>query len=354
MINSNQFLNKEILLIDREPKNKNDRTWCFWEKENGFFQPIVYHQWSSLELKREDENILLNTDKYVYKMIRGIDFYNHCFNLIKVQKNIKVQYGEVTNIDAENGVVTMGETNFIGTQIFSSVLLEPPVLKPIEFYLLQHFRGWWIETDHDYFDAKKADLMDFRTPQNHGCTFVYVLPINKRKALIEYTLFSEEKLEDAAYNNGLERFIADKLNIKNYHIVEIENGVIPMTNLNFKQQKYKVFFIGTAGGQTKASTGYTFQFIQKQTAAIVDSLIKVNKVFVTQTPSRFNFYDSVLLRILSEKKLLGADIFFNMFKKNKAIIVFKFLDNETNLFEELKLMNSMDKTTFIPAALKEI
>ena len=31
--------------------------------------------------------------------------------------------------------------------------------------------------------------------------------------------------------------------------------------------------IGTAGGQTKASSGYTFQFIQKQSQQIVDYLI---------------------------------------------------------------------------------
>ena len=38
MIKSGKFADKKILLIDKEPKTKNDRTWCFWEKQDGFFE----------------------------------------------------------------------------------------------------------------------------------------------------------------------------------------------------------------------------------------------------------------------------------------------------------------------------
>ena len=38
MIRSGKFTDKKILLIDKEQKNKNDRTWCFWETQNGFFE----------------------------------------------------------------------------------------------------------------------------------------------------------------------------------------------------------------------------------------------------------------------------------------------------------------------------
>ncbi len=351
---SGKFTEKKILLIDKTLKNTNDRTWCFWEKENGFFEHLVHYKWNNLFVKNEAENLHLKTNGYVYKMILGIDFYKHCFSLINQQKNITINYGEVTNIDAESGLVKIGENEFIGQQIFSSVLLETPQLNKKQFYLLQHFRGWWIETDGNFFNPSEADLMDFRTPQTNGCTFLYVLPISKRKALIEYTLFSENKLTDEAYNIGLVKFIAEKLQLNNYSIYAIENGVIPMTNIHFPQQKNKVFFIGTAGGQTKASTGYTFQFIQKQTEEIVENLIHLNRPIIKKPPVRFDFYDSVLLRILSEKKVSGAAVFFKMFKKNKATAIFKFLDNETSFWEELKIMASADQSVFIPAALKQL
>ena len=58
--------------------------------------------------------------------------------------------------------------------------------------------------------------------------------------------------------------MGDFLGLDNYTIVEEEFGVIPMTNTNFPFFKDGMYYIGTAGGQTKASTGYTFRFIQKQ------------------------------------------------------------------------------------------
>jgi len=42
MIHSGRFSDKKVLLVDKDPKRANDRTWCFWEKEEGLFQSIVY------------------------------------------------------------------------------------------------------------------------------------------------------------------------------------------------------------------------------------------------------------------------------------------------------------------------
>lgn len=354
LIESGKFSNKKILLLDRQQKNLNDRTWCFWEKEAGYFEDIVHQRWDKLWIKYINDNINLNITPYRYKMIRGIDFYNHCFKAIHQAKNVTVLYNEVTEIDAEQGIVRSREQQFKADYIFSSVLIEPPQLKPKQFYLLQHFRGWWIETTENVFNPSEADLMNFRTSQQHGCAFVYVLPVSTRKALVEYTLFTEKELDNEAYNQGLRTFINDELGIKNYTVLEIENGIIPMTNMNFPAQKGKVFFIGTAGGQTKASTGYTFQFIQKQSTAIVNCLIRSQVPTLPKVSPRYRFYDRVLLRILHEKKLSGADLFYRMFKKNKASNVLRFLDNETTFLQDLAIMNSTKKNIFLKAALKEM
>jgi lycopene beta-cyclase len=80
----------------------------------------------------------------------------------------------------------------------------------------------------------------------------------------------------------------------------------------------------------------------------------VNHQPVKAYPARFRFYDSVLLRILAEQKLKGADVFYRMFCKNKAWKVLKFLDNQTHPGDELFIMHSTRKRFFIGAALKEI
>lgn len=354
MMESGKFKNQKILLLDRVFKNRNDRTWCFWEKDKGYFESIVYHQWTHLQIKHPDGELNLDADGYRYKMIRSADFYKHCLSIASASPNVSVLYEEVTAIDASNGIVTCGEQQFTANYLFSSVLLQQPVLQPKELYLLQHFMGWFIETETDSFSPDTAQLMNFNVSQQRGCTFVYVLPVSSRKALIEYTLFSEEELQEEEYRQGLQAFIKNQLSLSDYTIAEVEKGIIPMTNLDFPRQAGKVIYIGTAGGQTKASTGYTFQSIQKQAAAIVEKLATHQAPLVPASPQRFRFYDSVLLRVLHERKMAGADIFYQMFRHNKASRVFQFLDNETNFLDELSIMNSSRKSVFIPAALKEM
>ncbi|MDE3214215.1 MAG: lycopene cyclase, partial [Bacteroidota bacterium] len=52
------FRDKKILLIDREPKIHNDRTWCFWEEGDGFFEDIVYKKWDVLHFRTADPSVL--------------------------------------------------------------------------------------------------------------------------------------------------------------------------------------------------------------------------------------------------------------------------------------------------------
>jgi lycopene beta-cyclase len=352
MLDEPALAGKRILLVDKATKTSNDRTWCFWEDGDGYFENLVHHRWQRLWVKHAQGTLQLKPGGYQYKMIRGIDFYRFCFARLRACSNVHLVYGNVTDIDAEAGRVTVDGFVYEAGTVFSSVLLQPPQLKPRQLYLLQHFRGWWIETDEDVFDAGEADLMNFRTGQQHGCAFVYVLPVSSRRALVEYTLFTEEELADAEYDAGLKLFLQEQLKLEQYRITEVENGIIPMTDAHFPRQQDKVVFIGTAGGRTKASSGYTFQFIQKQSAALAQSLATTGGTNVPADQVRFHFYDSVMLRVLHERKLTGADVFYQLFKKNPATRIFRFLDNESSLLQDLALMNSTDKTVFVPTAMR--
>ncbi|MEO8412290.1 MAG: lycopene cyclase family protein [Ginsengibacter sp.] len=359
MIASKKFISKKILLIDKEPKTKNDRTWCFWEQDPGFFEDIVYSKWGSLLFNTKGHKaISLEMGNYQYKMIRGIDFYKKCFAAIQQQENITIVYGEIS-FEETTGTLLIIQLNNEpllpgkNTIVFNSLYI-PPIKQKNKFYLLQHFKGWVIESPDHLFKENQATLMDFNVSQDNGTAFVYVLPLSSSKALIEYTLFSEDLLPAAEYNRALKNYVEIFPGLTNYKIVEEEFGVIPMTNHDFSFYKNGMYYIGTAGGQTKASTGYTFRFIQKQADKILDELVakgglsgnyKINK--------RFLFYDSTLLHILSKKLLSGKIIFFILFNKNRASAIFKFLDNETSLKEEIKLLNSLPKKIFIKAGYTE-
>lgn len=347
---------KRILLIDRERKDANNRTWCFWETEPGPFEDIVYRQWDHAWFHSSNLSSRLTLSPYTYKMIRGIDFYTHCMECIAADPAFEVRYEEVERVGTVNGeaVCTTKENNYKAPLLFNSILFSTPVLDHGEFYLLQHFKGWVIRTKEPSFDPSTATLMDFRPDQEHGTTFVYVMPFSETEALVEYTLFTESLLDDAGYNVGLTGYLRNQLGLQQWDVVEEEFGIIPMTNYNFPRRDGPVMNIGTAGGMTKASSGFTFRFIQKDTAAIVQALKKTGSVAtVCGQGRRFRWYDSVLLHILSHKVLSGDSIFTNLFRHNSPDKILKFLDNETSVPEELRIMWSLPQWPFMKAGLRE-
>ena len=355
MIRSGQFSDKKILLVDKEKKNKNDRTWCFWETGPGLFEPIVHKSWQRAWFHNESFSSLLPFSPYTYKLIRGIDFYEYCMEEIGKQPNIEVIVGEVQQIASdEQETYALVENKRIDAQfIFNSILFEKPVLKKKEYYLQQHFKGWIIDTPQDVFNTEEATLMDFRTDQRHGTTFVYVMPLAPNRALVEYTLFTEKLLQSQQYDEGLRNYIQQHLFNGHYNIIEEEFGVIPMTNYRFPLRNNNIVNIGTAGGQTKASSGYTFKFIQKNSAVLVNELINSGHPFLKPPKRKFRFYDSILLQTLHENQQLGKTIFSDLFKNNKPHQVLKFLDNETSLKEDIKIISSLPPLPFIIAAISQ-
>ena len=183
---------------------------------------------------------------------------------------------------------------------------------------------------------------------------MYVLPLSKNKALIEYTLFSPKELDKNEYICSIQDYLKN-LNSGSFKIIETEKGSIPMTAYKFKSENTKnLLNIGTAGGWTKPSTGYTFLNTLNKTNLLV-SFLKMNKPLDEfEKKSRFWFYDLLFLDVLNKHNDKGSLLFRKMFEKNKPEIIFKFLDNKTNFFEELKLMLTFKKKWFIQALIKRV
>ena len=42
------FDNASILIIDKEKKTSNDRTWCFWENGEGEWDELLHKSWDKI------------------------------------------------------------------------------------------------------------------------------------------------------------------------------------------------------------------------------------------------------------------------------------------------------------------
>lgn len=358
LLQSPSLQSKSILVIDQAPKNNNDRTWCFWEKTPGLFESIVHAKWNTLEFLATDLKKELNLELYTYKMILGLDFYNFVLDYAQQFENVTFLQETVTGIDAEDAaaIVRTSENSYTGMYVFNSTQVFNPKITE-QNSLLQHFKGWVIQSEKPVFNPKVGRLMDFSVSQKQGATFMYVLPTSPTEALVEYTLFSPRVLAQATYVSALKKYIKEDLNIDNYTIKHEEFGVIPMSLAKFeKTSKPHVVNLGTAGGFTKASSGYTFQFIQKNVAEIVGHLEAGKHPNLTTSfkDKVYQWYDRTLLDVLLTKKLTGKEVFTRIFQKIPAKKILAFLGNESSFAEDISIMNSLPLKPFLGSGIKQL
>ena len=354
--NDSYYNDKSILILDPDfPKIKNDRTLCFWDKKKSDWDSLLTSSWENVIFKNGLEEKSLDLNPLNYKMLSSISFYKYTNSIIKNNTNIQVLNDKVLNFKdyKSHCLVETNKKTFKSSKVFNSILDWNSIKNDQKFPLLiQHFEGWVIKTKNNFFDSEKATFMDFSIDQNSTTQFMYILPFSKTEALVEYTLFSKKLLDENKYKSAIEDYLFES-GIKNYIIKSKEAGKIPMTCFPFFESNTKnILNIGSAGGWSKPSTGYTFKNIDKNTSKIID-FVKSNSSFKNFiNKNRFWFYDLIFLDVLYEKNHLGKNLFSNMFKKNDPKTIFKFLDNKSSFFEELKIMLSFPKTIFLSAVVK--
>ena len=356
MLLSEKFDDKSILLIDENTKKANDRTWCFWD-ENNLFDEIVSKKWNQAIFANEKFNRVLELTPYQYKKINGLDFYELVFKKISENKNIHFLNQKVVDFSelGNHCVVKTEQETFTCNKIFNSIYNPEVVTAQTKFPLIhQHFIGWFIKSKEAVFTPNCATFMDFSVKQKGNTRFMYVLPTSSTEALLEYTLFSKNLLSKEEYEAEIHKYI-ENLGITEYEIIEKEQGNIPMTCYPFwKHNTKNIINIGSAGGWTKASTGYTFKNASKKSKALVQFLKSESDFTKFHRKDKFWFYDLLLLDILGSKNELGSKIFSSMFKEGDSRVIFKFLDEETSFSEDLQVIWRCPKMIFVEALFGRI
>ncbi|MDF7821471.1 lycopene cyclase family protein [Runella sp. MFBS21] len=352
---------KSILIIDQDTKTKNDRTWCFWEKDGTTpFDSIVHRQWKNVFFHGTNYSDKLDLGPYTYKWLKGVDFYNFVkTNLLTNSNIVFVQERIERLIDTPaGGFIITPDNQYLGEYVFDSI--KPLKLDLADCHnLLQHFKGWEIVTDKPVFDTHCPTMMDYRVAQKGvGVRFMYILPESPTRAMVEYTVFSDKLLSPDEYDAELHQYIKDFLKIENFTIEHEEFGVIPMTDEPTPQHPGEhIVRIGTAGGYVKASTGYAFQRTQRFTQELVRNLVTVGKPLHTPPTLRTRFkslMDSTLLNVLLYNRAPGKDVFTALYKKNPTPLLFSFLDEDTSFAEDFRIMRTVPLGAFIIGMLDAI
>ncbi len=322
---------KTLAIIEPRSEYKRDKTWSFWKVVPHNFDDCVKKNWKNFTVNISNKTNHLECKDYPYQSIDSGLFYEKTNNKLKENKNISF-FKDISQINTNNSL------------IFNSV----PEIKKNHNNLWQHFCGVEIETKNNFFDEEIFNLMDFDCEQRESVHFFYTLPYSKNKALIETTWLS--KMNDNSqkdYDNQIKEYIEKNLKIKNYEITYKEEGAIPLFYPLYKREGNKLN-IGTAGGMTRLSTGYTFLNIQEHSKYLRENIENISNSKRFEISKKYQFLDDIFLRVLNKHPEKMSNIFFNMFKTSPKTVI-KFLSNKSNFFEDLKIILKMPKWIFIKA-----
>lgn len=333
-----------ILLIDSGDRSK--KSWCFWAASgHESFPFLIEKSWNKVTYRytnsvQETQDI----DNLGYHYISSTRFFAYFFNeFIPAHPLITHQTGWVdtlTETESAVDIQTKDGLTYQAKQVADArITNKSTVEKPM---LSQHFWGKFVDFEADTLDSQAATLMDFSQAQtsNDYAVFHYILPFSARRGLIETTVFSKEGYDEAAYASHWNQYMEANFAGKNYQVLEEERGTIPMALTNIPQKMGKIFAIGTASGQVKASTGYAFSRMH------ADAKARVHQRSFTRKP-RFAFYDSILLHMIQTENNVIPHVMDQLFGRTPFTRVLNFLDEKTSIWQEIKLFSQLQIPLFL-------
>jgi len=336
---------KKILILDKDAKEVNDRTWSFWETGTTW-DHLAIKKWDKFLFYSSSERFEVPLEKYSYKTIRSKSFYAYAKEVISKSEMFEWVTDEVKSVD--KNLIQCEGSSFQADHLFDSRIpsefMEKKHLHPS---LVQHFLGWFIETDQPAFDDRSVTIMDYRIKWKDHTSFHYVLPFSPTYALVEFTLFDKEVLKEAEYEEKLKVYIQDTLAIKNFRILEKEIGQIPMSTYPFHHHhEAHLTKIGTGGGWVRPSTGYSFKNAERYASMIVQNLKNGLSPHLGVANNRFRWFDQIFNGVLHERNDLGEWIFTKLYTRHPQSRLLPFLDEQSTFGQDLRIMASMNKSIF--------
>lgn len=348
---------ERILILDQG--NESPKTWSYWSDEAHPFDAFAEHSWGKLEINSfANKHLNLTIAPFVYRKIESGTWTKSIQN--KLLQNTKFEFiqakiegfsyqGKFAQVLTDKGIFEATEKVFDSVSPYPCDLTNPKELK-------QHFVGLFIETNFPLFDPNKATLFDFRIAFTNACEFMYVLPTSTRNALFEHTFFSSNLLDESEYLEQIKAYLFayHGLSDDDYEIKGTEKGIIPMNYVEIPQNLHqKIIKIGTSGGFVKASTGYSFKRTQGLLNTLVSQLESSNKNAQVIQQKRFKILlDRIFIQVLVDQQVKGSTVFEQLFEKNSAQTMLRFLDEQTSVWEDLRLMTSVPTWPFMKAFFK--
>lgn len=333
---------RRVLVLEAAEKANNDRTWCFWGQPNDplveALDGLLSNAWDQAAMAGHHQALA----PYRYYELRAGTFYKHIQNLCSAYPLLHWQKTTVLGVEA---VMTGGyylntpEQRYFSKQVADSRNHHAP-----HGELVQSFVGWRVRSTKPHEGG--LQLMQFEQTDVNSCEFWYILPGKNNECLVELTRFDRQLLLPQTAEPQIASWLQQHLG--DYTLLETEAGQLPMGLLPKAEQRWSHHIrLGMAAGVMRSSTGYAFSRMYRHATDIAKSVGAQSALPAFRQHPRHRFYDAVFLNLLARQPALGRMLFARMYSRVAAPVLFRFLDEDSSLADEARVIASLPWIPFI-------
>ncbi len=282
----------KVRLYDSKPSLDGNHTWCFHKSDISkrvfdIIQPMISKQWDKHEVQFGNSPRVFKNGAYCSITSSKMDEFIRNNYPDSIELNRTFQESEIHSLD---GLV------FDGRGWPKEDLSNPSYRRAF-----QKFVGIDVKLEAPH-GLTHPTLMDTNIEQIDGYRFMYLLPWDEQRLLIEDTYYSDTSdLDKHKVADRIQSYVQNQ-GWKIQSVERIESGCLPLPLENHlgPSNERNIFSIGARAGLLNSTTGYTL-------------------------PETLNFYDQLVFQFfrkssLDEKSLEGniQSLFKTYFKKYQS------------------------------------
>jgi lycopene beta-cyclase len=326
------------------------RTFCFFNDGTIPLPVRPDHQWESVTLSGPNFKRKLGCKETPYSLIRGDNIFSQALGELE-QAGVNLSWGHTAIEIAERTLIVDSTPHRFDLVIDAA--FDP---NSSSARLWQSFAGVWVSSTDPLFDPRSAVLMDLDVIKSDSSVrFIYLLPTSPTTALIEHTVFARQPRPENEHLEALHEWVS-RQGYTNFEVQEREYGRIPMGLTRISSSSDKLHRLGTISGAVRASTGYAFLNIQRQShqlALELASKLRKGGSLPSAPPPPIPLWmrsaDRVFIEALARSPQYGQMIMSELLRTAPEPELIRFLAGSASPFQGLKVISCAPKMAMLKA-----
>ncbi len=316
----------KILVIDQGIEIE-FATVSFWAKTVPIEHMPLLGTWHQFEVVFPKFKRILPLHEYAFYSFDRADYLDFLKKAL-IKNKITFRNESITSMNTlKHGVEvrTKSRKSFIADWVFDSTQVGEGKVKTVPV------QGWtWeIETTKPVFSPKTMTLFDFEATKLPD-SFLYILPLNARKAIIEFSSFAA-----APSIGACESWLTNRLKSVDYKMVRLHQKGTSTYRISTTQKDSRIIPIGLKAGIMSPSSGFAYMNIARHCQYLVKNFPQ--QVGHGQGKWYRALLDRVFQVVFSRFPNLGISLLPLLFVRSRGDDVLTYLEGKQSLKQIMRL-----------------